>query len=345
MQESLFIATDNDVIAYLDLIAGLAPNLWTCPGIGAMLFTRSKTLPGEDRIMTVTIEPIKPLVGGKVIVDKAHLTDPDVVEAIRAALEERGVLVFPQIDLSDAEQLALTDALGDRVNFTRRVPGSDVSAGDVYKITLDKTVNTEPDYVLGTFFWHVDGVTIDQPLPKATLLSARKLSAEGGATEFANLYAAYDKLSDEEKQQYDGMRVIHTIEASVRPVFGIPPQERLDRWRSMAAAMDQPLVWTHEDGRKSLLLGSHADGIVGMPNPHGRALLWRLQQWAAQPEFVYTHHWQVGDFVIWNNQGLMHRVVPYTDTGRVMHRTTLAGKERPGRPAPEGTYEKLLEVG
>lgn len=295
--------------------------------------------------MSVIIEPIKPLVGGKVTVDKAHLTDPDVVEAIRTALEERGVLVFPELNLTDDEQLALTDALGERVNFTRRVPGSDVSANDVYKITLDKEINKEPDYVLGTFFWHVDGVTIDQPLPKATLLSARTLSDEGGATEFSNLYAAYDKLSDAEKAQYDGMRVIHTIEASVRQVFGIPPQERIDRWRAMASPMEQPLVWTHEDGRKSLLLGTHADGIVGMPNPHGRALLWRLQQWAAQPDFVYTHHWKVGDFVIWNNQGLMHRVVPYTDTGRVMHRTTLAGKERPGKVAPDGIYDKLMEVG
>lgn len=295
--------------------------------------------------MSLTIDPIKPLVGGKVTVDKAHLTDPDVVEAIRAALEERGVLVFPEIHLTDEEQLALTDALGERVNFTRRVPGSDVSASDVYKITLDKKINTEPDYVLGTFFWHVDGVTIDQPLPKATLLSARTLSSEGGATEFANLYAAYDKLSDEEKKQYDGMTVIHTVEAAVRPVYGIPPQERLDRYRSMADPMEQPLVWTHEDGRKSLLIGTHADGIVGMPNPHGRALLTRLQQWAAQPDFVYTHHWKVGDFVIWNNQGLMHRVVPYTDQGRVMHRTTLAGTEKPGHLAEEGIFQKLLEVG
>lgn len=295
--------------------------------------------------MSVTIAPIKPLVGGKVTVDKAHLTDPETIAAIRQALEERGVLVFPEIALTDAEQLALTDALGGRANYNSRVPGSDVSAKDVYKITLDREINNEPDYVLGTFFWHVDGATMDLPLPKATLLSARTLSDQGGATEFANLYAAYDGLSEEDKRQYEDMKVIHTVEASVRPVFAMPSQERVDRWRSIASAMEQPLVWTHEDGRKSLFLGSHADGIVGMPNPHGRALLWRLQQWAAQPDFVYTHHWKVGDFVIWNNQGLMHRVVPYTDTGRVMHRTTLAGHEKPGKVAAEGSFERLLEVG
>lgn len=293
--------------------------------------------------MTVRIENIKPLVGGIVHVDKPHLTDPDVVETIRHALEDRGVLLFPQLNATDDEQLALTDALGDRVNFTRSVPGSDATHQDVYKITLDKAVNSEPDYVLGTFFWHVDGVTIDQPLPKATLLSSRTLSAEGGSTEFANLYAAYDHLSEKEKAQYEDLRVIHTIEAAVRPVFGIPPKERLARWRSMAEPMEQPLVWRHEDGRKSLLLGTHADGIVGWPGPNGRSLLWRLMQWAAQPDFVYTHEWQVGDLVIWNNQGLMHRVVPYTDQGRVMHRTTIAGKEKPGHVAPKEHVAKMLE--
>jgi alpha-ketoglutarate-dependent taurine dioxygenase len=293
--------------------------------------------------VSVTITPIKPLVGATVDVERARLCDTDVVETVRAALEERGVLVFPQIALSDAEQLAFTDALGDRVNFTRRIPGSDVTAADVYKITLDREVNTEPDYVLGTFFWHIDGVTMDIPLPKATVLSARTLSDEGGSTEFANLYAAYEKLPDDEKAQIENLRAIHTIEASVRPVFGIPPEERVARWRSMAPPMDHPIVWTHEDGRKSLLLGTHADGVVGQPGPHGRALLWRLQQWAAQPDFVYTHKWQVADLVIWNNQGLMHRVVPYTDTGRVMHRTSIAGKEKPGHVATEASLAKMLE--
>ena len=293
--------------------------------------------------MSISIEPIKPLIGGLARVDKALLCSDEVVAAVRAALEERGVLVFPQIDLTDEQQLAFTDRLGERVNFTRRVPGSDVSQQDIYKITLDEKINTEPDYVLGTFFWHVDGVTMDMPLPKATLLSARNLSSTGGATEFANLFAAYDKLPDEEKKEIEGVQVIHTTEASLRPVYGHPPQERLDRWRSLAYPMERPLVWIHADGRKSLLLGTHADGVVGMPGPHGRALLWRLQQWAAQPDFVYRHNWQPGDLVLWNNEGLMHRVIPYTDGRRAMHRTTIAGKEKPGHAASEKAIAKIFE--
>jgi alpha-ketoglutarate-dependent taurine dioxygenase len=293
--------------------------------------------------MSLTIRPVKPLVGATVEVDKAHLCDDDVVEAVRTALEDRGVLVFPQIALTDQEQLAFTDRLGERVNFTRNVPGSDASAPDVYKVTLNKKINTEPDYVLGTFFWHIDGLTMDMALPKATLLSARTLSRTGGATEFANLFAAYEKLPDEDKREIEELRAIHTLEASIRPVYGHPPEERRQRWQSMASPMEHPLVWTHADGRKSLLVGTHADAIVGMPGAHGRALLWRLQQWAAQPDFVYRHAWRVGDLVIWNNEGLMHRVIPYSDEGRAMHRTSIAGRERPGRPARQDDVARTIQ--
>jgi alpha-ketoglutarate-dependent taurine dioxygenase len=284
----------------------------------------------------VTIAPIKPHIGGIVHVDRAHLTDPEVVEACRAALEERGVLVFPRIGLSNAEQLAFTDAFGERVKFTGTVPGGEnTSAEDdeLYKITLDKEFNSEPEYVLGTWFWHIDGVTIDQPLPKATMLSARKLSASGGQTEFASTLAAWDCLPEDEKEAIADLKVIHRMEASMRPMYVDMPAERLERYRSMASIMLHPLVWTQRSGRKSLVLGTHADEILGMSLPAGRSLLARLTEWCAQREFTYRHEWQEGDFVVWNNCGVMHRVVPYeADSGRLMHRTTIMGSERLGHP-------------
>jgi alpha-ketoglutarate-dependent taurine dioxygenase len=279
---------------------------------------------------TVRIEKIKPHIGGVVHVTKEHLLDGETIAAVLEALEDRGILLFPRMNLTDSEQITFTDKLGKRVNYTRKAPGSGAAdAEDVYAITLDKKVNTQPEYVLGTFFWHIDGVTINQPLPKATLLTARKLSPEGGQTEFASTYAAYENLPDAEKRALDGLKVVHKMEASMRPVFDQLAEEDLARWRGMSEVMVHPLVWTHNSGRKSLVVGSHADSIVGRPIPHGRALLVRLQEWAAQPAFSYRHEWHEGDLVIWDNCGCMHRVVPYDEnSGRRMHRSTIAGEER-----------------
>ena len=278
----------------------------------------------------VRIEKIKPHIGGRVHVAKEHLFYEENVVTLREALEERGVLVFPRLNLTDTEQLAFTDKLGKRLNYNRKAPGTGADGEeDVYTITLDKKVNFQPEYVLGTFFWHIDGVTINQPLPKATLLSARKLSPTGGQTEFASTYAAYENLPEAEKEALQSLKVIHKMEASMRPVFEAMSEADLARWRGMSQVMVHPLVWTHRSGRKSLVIGSHADSVSGLPIPHGRSLLVRLQEWAAQPAFSYRHEWQEGDFVIWDNCGCMHRVVPYDEnSGRRMHRTSIVGEER-----------------
>jgi alpha-ketoglutarate-dependent taurine dioxygenase len=279
---------------------------------------------------TVHIEPIKPHIGGIVRIDKDRLLDDGAIAEIRQALEDRGVLIFPQLNLTDAQQLAFTDKLGTRLNYTRSVPGGDKGdEKDVYKITLDKKINAQPEYVLGTFFWHIDGVTINQPLPKATLLSARKLAPSGGQTEFASTYAAFENLPDTEKKTLEKLKVVHKMETSMRPVFEELSEEDLARWRGMSEVMVHPLVWTHQSGRKSLVIGSHADHVVGLSIAHGRSLLVRLQEWAAQPAYSYRHYWHKGDLAIWDNCGCMHRVVPYDEnSGRTMHRTTIAGGER-----------------
>jgi alpha-ketoglutarate-dependent taurine dioxygenase len=278
----------------------------------------------------VRIEKIKPAIGGIVHVAKEDLLNDEIVSALREALDDRGVLVFPRINLTDVDQLALTDKIGKRLNYVSKAPGSGAAGEkDVYAITLDSKINHQPEYVLGTFFWHIDGVTIDQPLPKGTLLTARKLSSTGGQTEFASTYAAYESLPEGDKEAYAQLKVVHKMEASMRPVFETMSEEDLARWRGMSSVMIHPLVWTHASSRKSLVVGSHADSVVGLPIPHGRSLLARLQEWAAQPAYSYRHEWQEGDLIIWDNYGLMHRVVPYdVNSGRMMHRTTLKGEER-----------------
>ncbi len=272
----------------------------------------------------VRVEVIKLEIGAIVHIDRNAIFEPAVAHRIMELLEIHDALVFPEINLSDKEQLAFTDGLGARVNFTTTVPGGDAETRDVYKITLDKDKNPEPEYVLGTFFWHMDGATINIPVPKASVLSSRKTSPTGGQTQFCNTYAAYEALPEEEKKALEGLRVMHSVVAAVREVVSA---EQLDSMKR-GAAQEQPLVWTRKNGRKSLMIGYSADYIVGMTKPEGRALLARLLEWAAQPRFCYSHDWKEGDLAIWDNGGALHRVIPYpADSGRTMHRTSIAGLE------------------
>jgi alpha-ketoglutarate-dependent taurine dioxygenase len=87
-------------------------------------------------------------------------------------------------------------------------------------------------------------------------------------------------------------------------------------------------VWTHRSGRKSLLIGAHADHVVDMDTDESRALLDELLDRATSDEVIYRHHWSVGDTVIWDNTGVMHRATPYpAGSPRELLRTTIFGDE------------------
>ncbi len=274
--------------------------------------------------MPIEYESVKPLIGARVHASRNDMSDPDFVRECLSLLDDRLVLVFPQIGLDDKEQLAFTDLLGERYNFVKQLTSGDEE--DVYKITLDPEINKTPEYVLGTFFWHMDGVMEETPPSKASLLSCRKAAETGGQTEFANLFAAYEHLPEEEKRQLEGLTVLHSVYSAVRPVLELDVTP--DNFDGIKKQQEHPLVWQHDSGRKSLLVGTHADRVVQLPLAEGRALLIRLLEWSAQPDFTYRHQWQEGDFVVWNNCGALHRVIPYDKhSGRTMHRTSVAGNE------------------
>ena len=275
----------------------------------------------------LTITKLSESVGAEVTgLDPVHLgSDDPVGETILDALEHNGVLVFRGLRLAPEAQVAFCRRLGEIDHSSdghHPVPG-------IYPITLDKSKNSSAGYLRATFDWHIDGCTpIEDDYPqKATVLSALQVAEWGGETEFANSYAAYDALSDEEKHRFATLRVVHSLEASQRRVTPDPTPEQLARWRSRSTH-EHPLVWTHRSGRKSLVLGASADYVVGMGLNDGRALLAELLERATVSDNVYSHAWSVGDTVIWDNRGVLHRAAPYDpSSAREMLRTTVLGDE------------------
>jgi alpha-ketoglutarate-dependent taurine dioxygenase len=267
--------------------------------------------------MSLEVIPLTDHVGSEIRVTPDQLLTPEVARQVREVLEQRGVLVFKQINLSDEQQRKLTGLMGNL-----RQEGDQ----GVLKITLDKKVSAGADYLKGSFLWHIDGTHDDIPV-FGSLLSGRQLSSVGGQTEFANSYAAYEALPPAMKDRIAKLKVVHSVATSMRRAGVEETPQNLAYWASIPDRTHN-LVWTHKTGRKSLVVGCHADHIVGMSLAEGRALLEELQAWATQPRFKYRHEWSVGDMLIWDNTGVLHRAEPYpVDSGRLMHRTTILGEE------------------
>jgi len=270
--------------------------------------------------MTFTTVDLTPRIGTEVKADLATLLDGSIAQELRAVLEQRGVLLFRGVDMTDEQQLAFAKTLGK----PRNEHGTDIT-----KVSSDKTKSPIfAEYTEGTYFFHFDDTYMEYPA-LASVLRCRAVAPEGGQTEFANTYAIYDAFSPEEQAWLDTLEAEHSQECIQRKAFPNPTEWQLSLWgEGKIPATTHPLVWLHVTGRKSLLLGETMKRIVNLPEDESTALVKRLMALSDERRFIYRHEWQVGDILIWDNTGTVHRVVPFDlDCGRELQRVKLAGEE------------------
>lgn len=271
----------------------------------------------------ISAERISEHIGAEVLgVDiERLLADEDLPGTVMNALETYSVLLFRGLDgIDDATQIAFCQRLGPLVRF-RMFP-----AQPFVTVISHDPANPNSQFYKSNDFWHLDGA-LDEIPAKASIMTGRVLAADGGDTEFASTYVAYQELSDREKELVGGLRVLHTMEAIQLLSYPDPTPSQQAQWDSRTARL-HPLVWTHHTGRKSLVFGATADHVEGIAYRRGRQLIAELQQRATAPDKVLRHAWKPGDMVIWDNRGLIHRAAEFDKSQpRVMHRCTLLGDE------------------
>jgi alpha-ketoglutarate-dependent 2,4-dichlorophenoxyacetate dioxygenase len=179
-------------------------------------------------------------------------------------------------------------------------------------------------YQIANMLWHSDSSF--KPVPAlCSLLSARIVPPEGGATEFATARGAYPSLPEVLKRRAEAAVAVHDFAWSrdqVRSGFFT------DRERAEYPPVRHPIVRANPvNGRPALFLGAHASHVDGLPLEEGRALLQALQAHVTQTEFCYRHDWREGDLVVWDNRCVLHRATPFDSVRykRLMQRTTVSG--------------------
>jgi taurine dioxygenase len=177
----------------------------------------------------------------------------------------------------------------------------------------------------GEAVWHADMTYIDVP-PQAGVLHSLEIPPQGGATYFANMYAAYEALPSSLKQTIAGKIAVHDGSLNSAGMLRKGYKEVTDPRQTVGA--HHPLAWTHpETGRTCLFLGRRTNSyVLGLELAESEALLDDLWSRATQPAFVMKHDWCVGDVVMWNNLCVLHRRDPFDNTSRrVLHRTQIRG--------------------
>ncbi len=181
-------------------------------------------------------------------------------------------------------------------------------------------------------YWHSDLSYRPQPAG-ATLLYGITCPAEGGNTLFADMVAAYAALPDDMRKRITGLATVR--DRSYRYSEFYPNRPPLtDAQKAAVPPVTHPLVRVHPvTGEKALYVSAGScSHIPGMDVAEGRKLIAELEAFATQPRFVYSHTWQPGDLVIWDNCVTLHCATPFDMQKyiRKMHRVQALG----GTPLP-----------
>jgi alpha-ketoglutarate-dependent 2,4-dichlorophenoxyacetate dioxygenase len=272
--------------------------------------------------MALSFRPLHPTFVAEVSpIDLRAATDPQVLAEIRAGMDRYAVLVFRKQPFTDDEQMAfakrcdgmLHTKTGSSVLQKTRL--SSEAVADISNVDAGGELRKPDDrqrlYSLGNRLWHTDA-SFEDPAGRYSLLSARVVPDGGGPdTQFADTRSAYDALSNDMKTSLQGLRAQHSIAHSRQTLgfeFSAEEQEKLK-------GAIHPLIREFAGSdRRALYVASHAARIIDWPVPEGRLLIRDLIEHATQPQFVYSHHWQDGDLVIWDNRATMHRAMPFDDT-------------------------------
>ena len=263
--------------------------------------------------------------------------DAQTVDQLRALWAIHPVLVFRRQALSEDELADFSARFGALERTVRTDWASPVRA-EVGLISNLKDSQGKPIGGLGDgeIQWHSDQSYMPNPATGA-MLYALELPAEGGATSWVDLCAAYAGLPDRLRRGAEGRRAIFSYAKRLAGYQGVDRTISEEAKRKTPPIL-HPLVHTHPiTGRTALYLDSTtAVGIDGMDETSGSALLEEIYQFATRPEFLYRHHWQVGDALLWDNGFTMHRREPFDPSARRLMKRTTIFLSRERHIIPEG---------
>ena len=281
--------------------------------------------------MTISIKQLHPHFVGEVgPIDLRTVHDRATLEALRDGMDRYGVLVFRNQPFTDQEQLDFAQRFDGQLHaktstsvLVKNRFGNE-ALSDISNVGADGNLLSPDDRRrmtgLANQLWHADATFVD-PAGRYSMLSARVIPPVDADTQFADMRAAYDALDDTMKATVADLKVHHSIAYS-REVLGFEFQA--SEKEQLKGAVHPLVRHFPRTGRRGLYLASHASSIIDWRVPEGRLLLRELMEHATKPEFVYSHRWSVGDFVIWDNRATMHRARPFDDTKyrRELRRTT-----------------------
>ncbi len=283
-----------------------------------------------DQPVSVQYKPLSPACGVEILgVDLRENLPQKTIDELRALWNEYIVLVFRGQEISEEEQLRFAGRFGDLGE--RKAPPEELKDrtdgvlqnDQRVMLVSNKLIDGKPvgSFGDGDMWYHIDSGYSENPY-NYTFLYGVELPSEGGNTLFGNMYQAYDSLSQELKDKLAGQKALHIHQYERRARVDISGDiSHIPHWR-------HPVFVTHpESGRKSMFVDRlMTQRIEGVSHEESEAILEQLYAAGENPDVVYEHEWELGDFVMWDNRCAIHgRTWFDPEEPRLLRRCTIEG--------------------
>lgn len=261
---------------------------------------------------------------------------PDAVfEHVLAAFHEHAVIFLRAQHITPEQLVAFSARFGelDIHHMTEHVFGH---LPQVRVLSNAKKDGKAVGITRGGMHWHSD-LSYKAVPALATLLYGVVCPPEGADTQFVSMTAAYGALSADLRARVDGRTAVHDRNFHYSMLYPSRTPLTEDQVRKVPP-VEHPLVVRHPatDTLSLFVAKDVVSHVVGMDAHESRRLIDELEAFATQSESVYSHRWQTGDLVIWDNRCTLHRATPYAFDRytRTLHRTQVKGSVP--RAASEG---------
>lgn len=280
---------------------------------------------GYERI---NVKPIAGALGAEI--EGVNMAEPmgnQVFQEVHDALMEHQVIFLRDQHVTPGEHVAFARQFG-----TLHVHPYAPSLEDHPEVLILKSSKENRSAANA---WHSD-VTFQEEPPMGSILLARQVPDHGGDTMWANMYAAYESLSERMKRYLDGMTALNTagranFEKAYDKQVSDDRKREIHADRNSLAPAEHPVVRTHPvTGRKALYVNSiFTQKLVGVSGKESKAILEFLFDHLKRPEFTCRFRWEEGSVAFWDNRCTQHyAIADYGDATREMHRVTVNG-DRP----------------
>ena len=257
--------------------------------------------------------------------------NPNDFQIIKQALLDHHLLLFPDQDITEAEQVGFSSLFGKLEIHPSKEHRSSIQK-EIYRVSnvnedghIMPVDSYDAKYLTGTRIWHTDSSF--RAIPSlGSLLRAAEVPPEGGETYFCNLHMVYEALPQHLRALVDSRFAVHSYDYIQTLVFG-KKSESFEQNQELI--QEHPMTRSHPvTGRTALYVSPHTiSEIVGLSTEESRPLLEEIYAFAIQDRLIYAHRWTQNDVIMWDNRCTMHSVGSYDSARyrRVMLRATVSG--------------------